>query len=252
MSSRKRIHAVLFDLDDTLIDWSGLTDDFRVYTRPHLDNLYDYLARRGHALPDRETFTECYVKTIVEHWAEARETWCAVNFRSVLQDFTGRLDLDVSQIDYQEMMHAYEIRPIPDLALFSDAIPVLQALREQSYKIGLITNSMLPMWMRDVELEAYDILEYFDVRITSGDMGYIKPHPHIYERALELLGVGPEQALFVGDRPEYDIAGANEAGLTSVLISHHYLDRELNNVQPDYIISSLSDLLPILEALEES
>lgn len=251
MSSRKRIHAVLFDLDDTLIDWSGLTEEFQVFTRPHLDNLYDYLAGRGHQLPDRDEFTRRYIQTVVDHWAEARETWCAVNFHTVLQDFAGRLNLDVSQIDFKGMMQAYDVQPIPEVVLFADTIPVLQSLRERKYKIGLITNSMLPMWMRDVELEAYNIIDYFDVRITSGDTGYIKPHPIIYETALDMLGVAPENAVFVGDRPAYDIAGANEAGITSVLISPDYLDRELNNVQPDYIISCLSDLLPILEALEK-
>lgn len=251
MSSRKRIQAVLFDLDDTLIDWSGLSEEFQVFTRPHLENLYDYLAKRGHSLPDRDAFTRRYVKTVVDHWAEARETWCAVNFGDVLQDFAGRLNLEVSGIDFHELMHAYDVQPIPEVVLFADTIPVLQSLREREYKIGLITNSMLPMWMRDVELEAYEIIHYFDVRITSGDTGYIKPHPIIYETALDMLDVAPQNAVFVGDRPAFDIAGANEAGIISVLVSPPYLDRELNNVQPDYIISCLSDLLPILEALEE-
>jgi FMN phosphatase YigB (HAD superfamily) len=57
--------------------------------------------------------------------------------------------------------------------------------------------------------------------------------------------------VFVGDRPVNDIAGANEAGMISVLISPPHLDRELNGVQPDYIIQRLSELIPILDKLEE-
>jgi putative hydrolase of the HAD superfamily len=249
---QRRINAILFDLDDTLLDWSGLTADYPAFTRPHIDNVYEYLAGQGHSLPDRDTFCQSYVKTVVNHWSEAKKTWCAVNFGRVLVDLCQALDLDVSKIDLQAVMCAYDARPIADVVLFSDAIPVLESLRRKDYKIGLVTNSMLPMWMRDIELEAYEILDYFDVRITSGDTGFIKPHPFIYQKALEMLGATPDRAVFVGDRPDYDIVGANDAGLTSVLMAPPYLKRELNNVRPDHIISCLSELLPILEALEET
>jgi putative hydrolase of the HAD superfamily len=106
------------------------------------------------------------------------------------------------------------------------------------------------MWMRDIELQAFGILDFLDVRLTSGDVGYMKPHPFIYWRALELLGVKPEESVFVGDRPANDIAGANEAGLTSVLISPPHLNRDLDGVRPNYTISNLKELLPILAQLE--
>lgn len=250
MSSRRRINAILFDLDDTLIDWSGLRGDYRALMQPHLDNVYDYLAGEGHSLPERDLFYQRYITTVSEHWSEAKRTWQAVSMGCVLEDFLQGCELDLSQIDTQALMRAYDAKPVPDVVLFADTIPVLETLRQQAYKIGLITNSMMPMWMRDVELEAYAIMDYFDVRITSGDTGYIKPHPFIYQKALKLLNVRPEEAVFVGDRPDYDIAGANEAGLTSVLMAPPYLERELNNVKPDHIINCLSELLPILEALE--
>ncbi len=137
------------------------------------------------------------------------------------------------------------------VTLFDDTIPVLETLRQRAYKIGLVTNSMLPMWMRDVELHAYNIIDYFDARITSGDAGYMKPHPVIYTKILTALEITPEQAVFIGDRPGNDIAGANAVGITSVLMSPPHLNHKLNGNEPDYIITNLSDLLPILEALEK-
>ena len=252
MVGQRRIQAILFDMDDTLIDWSGLTADYQVFMRPHLDNLYAYLEEEAYSLPDRDTFYDLYTKTVITHWSAAKKTWNAVSFGRVLEDFLQTLQLDVSQIDMQALMCAYNAQPIPDVVPFTDTVPVLKKLREKDYKLGLVTNSMMPMWMRDIELEAYNIIDYFDARITSGDTGYIKPHPFIYQEALRLLDVQPAEAVFVGDRPDYDIAGANEAGLTSVLMSPPYLNRELNNVQPDHIINCLSELLPILEALEET
>jgi putative hydrolase of the HAD superfamily len=80
----------------------------------------------------------------------------------------------------------------------------------------------------------------------------MKPHPEIYRHILGLLSVPAAKAVFVGDRPENDIAGANEAGLISVLIDPPHLARPLNSVAPDFTITRLGELLQILEQLEES
>jgi putative hydrolase of the HAD superfamily len=187
---------------------------------------------------------------IKQSWQRANQTWESVCFSVVLKETFDKIGLDVGRIDLDEVMRSYDWGPMPGAVPYDDAIPVLQCLRQRGYKIGLITNAMLPMWMRDIELQHYQILDYFDVRLTSGDVGYIKPHPAIYHRALELLAVAPENAIFIGDRPENDVAGANNAGMVSVWMDPPHLSNELNGVQPDYTITQLNELLPILEQLE--
>ena len=154
---------------------------------------------------------------------------------------------------------------MPGVVPYPDTVAVLQALREAGYALGLVTNSYFPMWMRDVELEHYQLLDFFDVRITACDAGHLKPHRAIFTRALEHLDTEPERAVFVGDRPEHDIRGANDAGLISVLLdppqdlgagrdlrqAREYLERDLDGVVPDYTITTLSELLPILVELEK-
>lgn len=246
------IQAVLFDLDDTLLDWSGYTGSLGAIYRPHTDKVYDYLAADGHSLPDREAFFAVYRTAVNAAWDEAKKDWTAVNFDQLLRNIFQQLSLDVDRIDMDAVLRVYDWQAVPGVALYDDATSVLDALRQQQYKIGLITNSMLPMWMRDVELKTYGILDYFDIRLTSGDAGYMKPHPAIYEQALTPLGVSPERALFVGDRPANDIAGANAAGLISVLMAPDHLNHDLDGVQPRFTINRLSDLLPLLTDLQNA
>jgi putative hydrolase of the HAD superfamily len=108
------------------------------------------------------------------------------------------------------------------------------------------------MSLRDVELEAYGLVDLIDQRVSAADVGYLKPHPAIYEQLLARLEVTPEEAIFVGDRPANDIAGANAVGLVSVLMKPAYLTRDLTGARPDYTIERLDQLLPVLDSLSIS
>ncbi|MEZ4592202.1 MAG: HAD family hydrolase [Chloroflexota bacterium] len=245
-----RIKAVLFDMDDTLIDWSGVQVDMAEVETRHLQNVYRHLYELGHALPPFSDFWNIFRQTLIRAWTEAKKDWTGVSFASEMRTFLLDCGVAEAQLNLEAVLRAYDWATVPGVEPFDDTLPVLDQLKSSGYKIGLITNAMQPMWMRDIELRAYGILDYLDVRLTSGDVGFMKPHPFIYWRALELLDVRPEESVFVGDRPANDIAGANEAGLTSVLISPPHLERALDNVKPNYTIANLSELLPILAELE--
>ncbi len=246
----RRVEAVIFDLDDTLIDWSGQAVSWQVFSGPMVANLYAYLQEKAFALPPRDEFAARLELETSKVWQESKLTWAGASFADTLQRLFAAFQLPVDEIDVEEVMRVYGWQPMPGVIPFSDTHQVLDRLQARTYKLGLITNSFLPMWMRDVELAEYKLLDYFDARITSGDTGFMKPHPAIYQRMLALLDTPAERAVFVGDRPENDIAGANQAGLISILMAPAHLQRELNGVEPDYTVASLSELLPLLELLE--
>ena len=250
MPEQKRITAVIFDLDDTLIDWSAQEIHGAAIGYRHLKQVYAYLTVQSQAIPTEEDFLDCFGRVLVAMWNEAKQTWAGISLASVMAQTLRESGLDAAQFDMQELLRVYNWQPVPGVRPYPDTLSTLETLRQQGYRLGLITNAMQPMWMRDVELETYGLLPYLEARITSGDTGYMKPHPAIYERILDLLGTAAAQAVFVGDRPENDIAGANAAGLTSVLIRPAHRHYELNGSQPDYTIGQLSELLPILAQLE--
>lgn len=250
-----RIEAVIFDLDDTLLDWSQRAMSWEEHLQPVIAGVHGYLLQEGHLSVDSaESVTplligQTFSATLRANWANARETWVGVSMVGVWRQTFNALGLNARPIDINAMLRAVDWRPMPGVVPYEDTAEILSALRAQGYRLGLITNSFQPMWLRDIELEAVGLVDYFEARITSGDTGFMKPHPAIYWRMLGLLNTTPERAVFVGDHPSYDIKGARLTGLTSVLICRPNVSRELEGNEPDFTIQNLPQLLPILEQL---
>ena len=161
MSSSRRIKAVLFDLDDTLIDWSKKSVRAGSVSRRHVDNMHHYLTQEGHKLPDCDAFFALFNETLIAAWTEAKKTWSGVNFERVVRATLVAAQLDMSTINTHDVLVAYDWQPVPGIEPYPETLKVLSTLKESGYKLGLITNSMQPMWMRDVELHAYGIMPFF-------------------------------------------------------------------------------------------
>jgi putative hydrolase of the HAD superfamily len=97
--------------------------------------------------------------------------------------------------------------------LYEDALPVLDELRAAQLRLGLVSNGI-----RDLrEFVAHHRLDV-DAIVGSRAHGYVKPHPTIFQSALEQLGVEPAQAVMVGDSLEEDVEGARALGMRAILI----------------------------------
>ncbi|KAF9138580.1 hypothetical protein BGX30_008989 [Mortierella sp. GBA39] len=90
-----------------------------------------------------------------------------------------------------------------------------------------------------------ELAPYFDEIVISGTYGKGKPDPTIFEHALSLLGLTPEQTLMVGDKQTTDIKGGNSAGLTTVWINRTGKVKD-PSIEPDYEIKHLSELHRII------
>lgn len=99
--------------------------------------------------------------------------------------------------------------------VFDDTVPLLQSLRERGNFLGVISNSIGTM---EQQLQRVGLAAHFDTILDSAIVGVEKPHPEIFQMALERAGVSAREALFVGDTYATDVGGAQLAGLTGVLI----------------------------------
>ena len=99
--------------------------------------------------------------------------------------------------------------------LYDDVRPTMQALHTAGLRIGLISNThrCLVSFQSHFKLESY-----ISGAVSSSAHGYMKPHPSIFHEALKLVGVGPSEAVMVGDSINHDIRGAQQVGMQGVLI----------------------------------
>lgn len=112
--------------------------------------------------------------------------------------------------------------------VFDDARALLHSLRYRGFRVALVSNTIFPAHLFALRLQAAALPRYFDAVICSADVGFLKPHPAIYRAALDALGVSADDALFVGDRHETDIAGATATGIAAVRIDRRRDTSDLN------------------------
>lgn len=122
-------------------------------------------------------------------------------------------------------------------SLYDDVKPALELLHAQGLRLGLISNThrCLDTFQNHFEIDAF-----IAGAISSSDHGYMKPHPSIFEAALNEIGVAASEAVMVGDSLAHDVSGARQLGMEAVL-----LDRSGETRPQDHdvtVIASLTEL----------
>lgn len=123
-----------------------------------------------------------------------------------------------------------------------DKVRETLSLLSSRFKCGVVSNFMVPEGIEDL-LRSFEIDHYFDFVVTSIHVGWRKPHPFIYDAALELTREQKEHILFVGDNYTCDYEGPVQYGLNAVL-----LDKENKYAHVNRRISHLKELTEIIES----
>jgi FMN phosphatase YigB (HAD superfamily) len=247
------LKAVIFDMDDTLLDWSARSQDWYEFEREHLDLVFDYLAETGHTFTNRELqfvrFVDEMRIAVGQAWGEAERTMIPPDYFGAMQDALVRCGFEREALDPVKLLDAYNWGMIGGVCAFSDAGEVLPLLRQHGVRVAMITNSAIPMRMRDRELTSCGLLEFFDTcRFSAADVGYLKPHPKIFEHTLNCLGCTAQEAVMVGDNIVADVHGAHSVGMRGVLrILSHRPQPFYADIVPEGTIHTLHDLLPLLD-----
>jgi putative hydrolase of the HAD superfamily len=239
------IRAVAFDVNGTLV--RILTDDGMEQIFRSIAHFLTYQGIDLHRHQVRDLYFE-HMKEQQQASPEEHPEFDAVGiWRSILRahltEFTRALPAE--KLEQMPMFLAEMYRGISRcrLRLYPHVLEVLDVLRER-YPLAVVTDAQ-SAYAR-AELHKVGLLDYFDPIVVSGDHGYRKPDRRLFQLALDGMGVAAEHALYVGNDMHRDIFGAQEAGMTTVMVeSDQGADVHLDCV-PDYTITDLRDLLTIL------
>lgn len=108
--------------------------------------------------------------------------------------------------------------------------------------IGIVTNG--PEASQRAKLDALGVRHRFDVTVYGAELPRQKPHAAPFDRALDELDVSRDRVLYVGNSLEYDVAGAQNAGITVAWLRG--TDEDARMYAPEYVLDSLADLEAIL------
>ena len=221
------LKAVLFDLGLTLIRTASFPEIYRtILARFGVIVSLDDVARAQKAT-EREADTSTYDEN------RRKEFWINYNI-SLLKKLgiTEDIVFLASQID--ELWWECS-----NVQLYSDAEPTLAGLKSKGLKLGLVSNGFkndLDFILGELELE-----KWFDAVVCIESCNCAKPDKEMFLYALDMLGIEPCEAVFVGDSVEQDYDGAFGAGIRPFLI-----DREGKHPSHFNKIASLTELLTIL------
>jgi putative hydrolase of the HAD superfamily len=216
------IDAVLFDLDGTLLDRRR---SFEQFVRGQWKRLVDLLQT-----VDREQYVHTLIELDCDGYAPRKELFTGMLARFDLPDGLS-----------ENLLSDYRTGFPAACLLFPDAARTLSSLRASGLKLGLITNGSVRM--QSGKLECLALSPLFDTILISDGEGVSKPNPEIFRRALERLNTNAAQAVFVGDHPDVDVAGARAAGMRAIWRRDPSVSRI---VDVDAVIENVGDLLPLL------
>lgn len=132
---------------------------------------------------------------------------------------------------------------------YVDSLPALKELKMRGYTTAIVSNTSWgsPAYLWREEVKCLGLSAYIDELVFCRDVGWRKPARQIFLYPLEKLSVAPENCVFVGDEPRWDIAGPQSVGITPILVDRLGARQLPLDPKP---ISALNELLDRLRLLE--
>jgi HAD superfamily hydrolase (TIGR01509 family) len=242
--------TILFDLFDTLVLLDrGRLPEVRVNGRTrrttagHLHRAFQPFAP-GLSLEE-------FVDALFWSWQEAerlrgeshREVTAPVRFGMMFD----RLGLGEGRVPPEalEMLLATHMRELSKAVVFPEHHAGLLRNLKKRHRLGVVSNFDYTPMARHV-LEREGVADLFETVVVSDEVGWRKPKPVIFELALRRLGAGAEDALFVGDRADIDVAGAQAVGMAAAWINRDASALPEGLEPPEFEIRDLAELEGIL------
>ena len=235
--------VVLFDLGNTLIyddpsTWAG------VYLRAD-HSLRSSLHKFGVNLSSHELFGK--YKTLLHYYYNLHEGDLEEpGIGAVLKDLLSKHNIHLADENLHSALRSMYAVTQVNWYMKDDAIATLRALREASYRLGIISNSSDDSNTYEL-MDKLKLRNYFDFILSSAAFSKRKPHPGIFRAGLEYFQIQPDQTVMIGGNYEVDILGAHQLGMNTIWITRRLLSPSSDSTTREVaIVSRLSEIPALL------
>lgn len=224
-----KVQVVIFDLFGTLVD--------------------DFASSVGQMHAELAAALAVPYEAFMQLWRQTTEMRTIGAFQTVEASIEHVCGVMGVQVEAEQMTKAVAIRlqhtrralePRPD------AVATLARLKDQDYKIGLISNCSveIPILWQETAFANLVATPIFSCRERVK-----KPDPHIYHLACERLGVMPEHCLYIADGEDYELTAAAKVGLHPVLLrtSSQEIRGELHQETREWLGDTIASLAEVLQ-----
>ncbi len=234
---KKEIKGVLFDLDNTLIDASSTIEKADEAVLNEMKKDFKDL--------NKELFNE------INHRVnkEFKNTPYKERNRTLFYELFGKVsgfEFKKDHLDkYSDIFEEYLFRRIE----FSEGVEeVIKKLKDNGLKIGLLTGEGMYPGSKSNTIKNLPFMKNFDLTVIAMEsIEESKKEVNAFIKTAKLLGLRPEEIIFIGDMPEVDIDNAKEAGMLTVLFDRYNKDKKRKEKsEPDYIIEDIKELYTAL------
>jgi HAD superfamily hydrolase (TIGR01662 family) len=241
-SGKMQIKNVLFDFGDTLVKASP-----QYSLDACLSRLLKSLARNGIfvSLKDCKRAYEATYARIIARRSLREVPYSVVVSRTLVLCGYSSKPTDKATVEAEEaFMDCWT-----QARTMEKSIPSILRKLKKRYTLGVVSNlAYSPAVSRT--LERFGVAELFDAIIVSVDVGWRKPSPKIFRKALQTMRISASETVYVGDELDHDIEGAKEVGMHTVLLKRPSTNMATSNAKPDLIILEWKELLNAVKALE--
>lgn len=228
------LRAVLFDYGLTLVSFTYPREGLLAV----LEEARPWL---GEGAPSAETLMHAVLEPLEEDLDQLGED--EVDYLEFYERAWRRAGLEVPRDTLWRILDLEQLCWDRSLRVAPGALETLEAVRARGLKTAIASNAPFPPPMMHRQVERHGLAERLDAVVFSSEVGRRKPAAELYLAALDRLGVGPTEALYVGDRVLEDYEGPRRLGMRALLCTALARTRPPPGVP---VIRQLGDLLRCL------
>ncbi len=231
MKNGLKIKAVLFDLDDTLVN--SKKAEYNAICE--FKNLYNEFNKIKDV-----NFAEVWSRVTMETYEKYHKG--EISFEELrigrMKGLFSNYSINISDEDAKEKFKDYQNIYEKNWILFDDAKELLENLKNR-YKLVILSNGDGKQQRKKIEYTGLN--QYFSDIVISSEVGYSKPEKEIFDIACKMINLKPENCIMIGDKYKVDIEGSLNAGMYGI-----WINRKKEQSNYEYQIKELKELTKYL------